>query len=138
MQYVVIPTRRSTAEAFQILFSHALGDAGSPYLVGKIADWLKPMIPSENGTTTLILDASNHTIDPYVEFKSLQYSLYSTVVIQILGGIFFLITALYIINDKRNCDGIIAQSSGESIGANMGGGDGDRVDTVNNDNQPST
>ncbi|PSN36607.1 Protein spinster [Blattella germanica] len=32
--YVVIPTRRSTAEAFQILISHAFGDAGSPYLVG--------------------------------------------------------------------------------------------------------
>lgn len=34
--YTVIPTRRSTAEAFQILFSHALGDAGSPYLVGQV------------------------------------------------------------------------------------------------------
>ncbi|XP_046650623.1 LOW QUALITY PROTEIN: protein spinster-like [Daphnia pulicaria] len=31
--YTVILTRRSTAEAFQILFSHALGDAGSPYLI---------------------------------------------------------------------------------------------------------
>jgi hypothetical protein len=36
LQYVVVPTRRSTAEAFQILFSHALGDAGSPYLVGQV------------------------------------------------------------------------------------------------------
>lgn len=36
-QYVVIPTRRSTAEAFQILISHALGDAGSPYLVGVVS-----------------------------------------------------------------------------------------------------
>uniref|UniRef100_A0A8I5N5Q0 Protein spinster homolog 1 n=1 Tax=Papio anubis TaxID=9555 RepID=A0A8I5N5Q0_PAPAN len=32
--YVVIPTRRSTAEAFQIVLSHLLGDAGSPYLIG--------------------------------------------------------------------------------------------------------
>jgi len=30
----VIPTRRSTAEAVQILLSHLLGDAGSPFLVG--------------------------------------------------------------------------------------------------------
>jgi hypothetical protein len=36
-QYVVVPTRRSTAEAFQILISHALGDAGSPYLVGVVS-----------------------------------------------------------------------------------------------------
>jgi hypothetical protein len=35
-QYKVIPTRRSTAEAFQILFSHALGDAGSSYLIGQV------------------------------------------------------------------------------------------------------
>lgn len=35
-QYVVIPTRRSTAEAFQILVAHALGDAGSPFLIGVV------------------------------------------------------------------------------------------------------
>uniref|UniRef100_A0A673V595 Protein spinster homolog 1 n=1 Tax=Suricata suricatta TaxID=37032 RepID=A0A673V595_SURSU len=34
--YVVIPTRRSTAEAFQIVLSHLLGDAGSPYLIGLV------------------------------------------------------------------------------------------------------
>lgn len=40
--YVVIPTRRSTAEAFQIVLSHLLGDAGSPYLIGLVstAPWL--------------------------------------------------------------------------------------------------
>ncbi|XP_066031068.1 protein spinster homolog 1 isoform X2 [Chamaea fasciata] len=32
--YVVPPSRRSTAEALQIVASHLLGDAGSPYLVG--------------------------------------------------------------------------------------------------------
>ena len=32
----MIPTRRSSAEAVQILLSHALGDAGSPYLVGLV------------------------------------------------------------------------------------------------------
>ena len=34
--YVVVPTCRSTAEAVQILFSHAFGDAGSPYLIGLV------------------------------------------------------------------------------------------------------
>ena len=37
LQYIVVPTRRSTAEAIQILVSHALGDAGSPYLVGAVS-----------------------------------------------------------------------------------------------------
>lgn len=36
-QYVVVPTRRSTAEAFQIVISHLLGDAGSPYLIGVVS-----------------------------------------------------------------------------------------------------
>ena len=36
--YIVIPTRRSTAEAFQILVSHLFGDAGSPTLIGVISD----------------------------------------------------------------------------------------------------
>jgi hypothetical protein len=35
-QYVVIPIRRSTAEVFYVLISHALGDAGSPYIVGLV------------------------------------------------------------------------------------------------------
>lgn len=36
LQYVVVPTRRATAEALQISFAHLLGDAGSPYLIGVV------------------------------------------------------------------------------------------------------
>ncbi|KAK3852592.1 hypothetical protein Pcinc_040831, partial [Petrolisthes cinctipes] len=50
--YITIPTRRSSAEAFQILFAHALGDAGSPYLIGVVADAFKPYIVPPNMTTT--------------------------------------------------------------------------------------
>jgi len=39
--YVVSPACRGTAEAVQILTSHAFGDAGSPYLIGVVADGLK-------------------------------------------------------------------------------------------------
>ena len=35
--YIVSPTCRSTAEAIQILASHAFGDAGSPYLIGLVS-----------------------------------------------------------------------------------------------------
>lgn len=48
-QYVVIPTRRSTAEAVQILVSHALGDAGSPYLIGVVCTVLY-QVCSHDGT----------------------------------------------------------------------------------------
>uniref|UniRef100_A0A672L8S8 SPNS lysolipid transporter 2, sphingosine-1-phosphate n=1 Tax=Sinocyclocheilus grahami TaxID=75366 RepID=A0A672L8S8_SINGR len=34
LMFVVIPTRRATAVAFQGFTSHLLGDAGSPYLIG--------------------------------------------------------------------------------------------------------
>ena len=36
--YVVAPACRGTAEAVQILTSHAFGDAGSPYLIGLVSD----------------------------------------------------------------------------------------------------
>uniref|UniRef100_A0A8U8AXY9 Protein spinster homolog 1 n=1 Tax=Geospiza parvula TaxID=87175 RepID=A0A8U8AXY9_GEOPR len=42
--YVVPPGRRSTAEALQIVASHLLGDAGSPYLVGLPRSW-PPVTP---------------------------------------------------------------------------------------------
>ena len=35
--YIVSPTCRSSAEAIQILASHAFGDAGSPYLIGLVS-----------------------------------------------------------------------------------------------------
>uniref|UniRef100_A0A8C6Q3S7 SPNS lysolipid transporter 3, sphingosine-1-phosphate (putative) n=1 Tax=Nothobranchius furzeri TaxID=105023 RepID=A0A8C6Q3S7_NOTFU len=34
--YVVVPTRRATAEALQITVGHLFGDAGSPYLLGVV------------------------------------------------------------------------------------------------------
>uniref|UniRef100_A0A3Q4GZM9 SPNS lysolipid transporter 2, sphingosine-1-phosphate n=1 Tax=Neolamprologus brichardi TaxID=32507 RepID=A0A3Q4GZM9_NEOBR len=41
LMFVVIPTRRATAVAFQSFTSHLLGDAGSPYLIGLISDALQ-------------------------------------------------------------------------------------------------
>ena len=36
-QYTVVPTRRATAEAIQILTQHLLGDAFSPLIVGAVS-----------------------------------------------------------------------------------------------------
>ena len=46
--------------------------------------------------------------DPYVEFKSLQYSLFITSFVEVIGGLFFLMTAWYIISDKMKADKAIA------------------------------
>uniref|UniRef100_A0A8C7QQT7 Protein spinster homolog 1 n=1 Tax=Oncorhynchus mykiss TaxID=8022 RepID=A0A8C7QQT7_ONCMY len=81
--YVVVPTRRSTAEAFQIVLSHLLGDAGSPYLIGVVSDSLKQT-------------------DSYLwQFRSLQLSLLTCSFVAVGGGAFFLATALFIEKDRQ-------------------------------------
>ncbi|GAB6030025.1 hypothetical protein CHUAL_005712 [Chamberlinius hualienensis] len=86
--YVVIPTRRSSAEAFQILLSHALGDAGSPYIIGAVSDAI----------------ADGKTFSPLVKYHSLEYALFITCFVNVLGGLCFLITALYVVKDKAAAD----------------------------------
>ncbi|XP_038565266.1 protein spinster homolog 3 isoform X2 [Micropterus salmoides] len=83
--YVVIPTRRSTAEALQITFGHLLGDAGSPYLVGAISDAIHKSKPET----------------PDWSFHSLKYSLMVCPVVGIVGGLFFLMAALYVTEDRK-------------------------------------
>ncbi|XP_052799729.1 protein spinster homolog 1-like isoform X2 [Mya arenaria] len=89
--YVVIPTRRSTAEAVQILMSHLLGDAGSPYLIGVMADGLSK-------------GYKGNPSSPAIQFVALQQSLYLTTFICVIGGGFFLACALFIVQDKKKAE----------------------------------
>ncbi|KAG7505859.1 spinster-like 1 [Solea senegalensis] len=80
--YVVVPTRRSTAEALQIVISHLFGDAGSPYLIGVVSDSLRRS-------------------DSFLwQFRSLQLSLLLCTFVSVVGGAFFLATALFIERDR--------------------------------------
>ncbi|MGH0170411.1 UNVERIFIED_CONTAM: hypothetical protein FKN15_071189 [Acipenser sinensis] len=93
--YVVIPTRRSTAEALQITVCHLLGDAGSPYLIGTISDSLRSSYP-----------------DSYLwKFRSLEYSFLLCPFVGILGGLFFLLTTLYVEKDRKTAREIAAGNS---------------------------
>ncbi|CAI5676544.1 protein spinster homolog 1 [Oreochromis niloticus] len=84
--YVVVPTRRSTAEALQIVVSHLLGDAGSPYLIGVISDSLRKN-------------------DSFLwQFRSLQYSMLLCAFVAVVGGAFFLATAVYIERDRERAE----------------------------------
>ncbi|XP_067294888.1 protein spinster homolog 3 isoform X1 [Pseudorasbora parva] len=83
--YVVVPTRRATAEALQIMVCHLLGDAGSPYLIGAISDALKNIKP----------DSASWN------FHRLEYSILLCPFIGVLGGLFFLMTSLYIKEDRK-------------------------------------
>lgn len=89
--YVVAPTRRSTAEALQILISHAFGDACSPYIVGLVSEFFKKVLKDTDSS-------------PVVLFKSLQYSLFSTSFIEVIGALFFFLTAIYVVRDKRKVE----------------------------------
>ncbi|XP_063396291.1 protein spinster homolog 1-like isoform X1 [Mytilus trossulus] len=91
--YCVIPTRRSAAEAVQILMSHALGDAGSPYLIGLISDALAKKYRDPPKT-------------PSVQFATLQSALYMTPFVCVVGGGFFLATALFIVKDRKEAEKI--------------------------------
>ncbi|XP_056313913.1 protein spinster homolog 3 isoform X1 [Danio aesculapii] len=83
--YVVVPNRRATAEALQIMVCHLLGDAGSPYLIGAISDSL----------------SKYNTTDPSWDFRRLEYSVLLCPFIGVLGGLFFLMTSLYIKEDRK-------------------------------------
>ncbi|KAM7387647.1 hypothetical protein PAMA_009996 [Pampus argenteus] len=87
--YVVVPTRRSTAEALQIVISHLLGDAGSPYLIGVVSDSLRKT-------------------DSFLwQFRSLQLSLLLCSFVAVVGGAFFLATALFIEEDRHRAENFI-------------------------------
>uniref|UniRef100_A0A8D0B9Q1 Protein spinster homolog 1 n=1 Tax=Salvator merianae TaxID=96440 RepID=A0A8D0B9Q1_SALMN len=86
--YVVIPTRRSTAEAFQILMSHLLGDAGSPYLIGVISDRIQ----------------RGHSQSYLSHFRSLEYALMICAFVGVIGGGFFLATACFIQADRKRTE----------------------------------
>ena len=58
--YIVPPNIRSTAEALQILASHAFGDAGSPYLIGLVSCRVFPSCPSMSSCHVYFPDLRQH------------------------------------------------------------------------------
>uniref|UniRef100_A0A6M2E1V1 Putative sugar transporter/spinster transmembrane protein n=1 Tax=Xenopsylla cheopis TaxID=163159 RepID=A0A6M2E1V1_XENCH len=123
--YVVIPTRRSTAEAFQILISHTFGDAGSPYLIGVISEALKAVLSPTGVAVTasaLFLNSQSEPVDKVdiveqynnyntsdtnvdtLQYRAMQYALFTTSFVEVLGGLFFLITAVYITRDRSKAE----------------------------------
>lgn len=142
--YIVTPTCRSTAEAIQILASHAFGDAGSPYLIGLVSDGLFKFLKTSgkvcvaaaatNVTRSLEAETDSLQIAEYslgqeedleaecteeivFKFQSLQYSLFTNFGVEIIGGILFFITAIYIVRDKLACENSSAEMKKKCQGA---------------------
>ena len=78
--YVIAPEQRSTASAINILATHLLGDAFSPYLAGALSDSLH-----KGGMPT---------------GQALMYALFTSAVAALLGGIFFLRCSKFVAADK--------------------------------------
>lgn len=55
------------------------------------------------GSTVAALSSDTEP-SPEVQFHSLQYALFTTNFVEVLGGLFFLFTALYIVRDKENAE----------------------------------
>jgi len=87
LMYIIIPTRRSTASAIQIFVMHLLGDATSPYIVGLISNYYQK---------------ESHDIN--IRWSSLRNGLLLTPIVGALGGLAFLIAALFIVQDRRRAD----------------------------------
>ncbi|XP_010004366.1 PREDICTED: protein spinster homolog 3 [Chaetura pelagica] len=86
--YVVTPRRQSTAIALQILVSHLLGDAGSPYLIGTISH----AIQAKNADSL------------QWSFWSMQYSFILCAFVGVFGAGFFLLTSFYIEEDRKEAE----------------------------------
>jgi len=82
--YVIPANRRSFAQSIQILFAHLLGDAFSPFFVGALSDAFQwdPSVVDSN-------------------YYSLQYALFTTSAILVLGGLMFLYSSSFVIADKN-------------------------------------
>lgn len=130
----MVPTRRGSAEAIQILISHLFGDAGSPYLIGivsaskliqssvylmrvfclKVSDSLKETtVTVEEYCPTLELHelkAENATAlcEHTRDFYSMQYSLVVNILIVFLGALCFFLNAIWIIKDKERVEQLVA------------------------------
>ncbi|GMT11197.1 hypothetical protein PFISCL1PPCAC_2494 [Pristionchus fissidentatus] len=84
---VVVPGRRSTANAIQILTSHLLGDGSGPYIIGAISDAIRVNLPDPDS--------------PNAHWTSLADSFYIPNAILIPGIILYVVSALTYMRDRR-------------------------------------
>lgn len=92
--YIVQPNKRSIASALHMLIIHLFGDAGSPFFIGHVSDYLR-----ENQPDTFM-----------TRFTSLQTALYSGPLFIGLAFFGYLIASIYVEEDKKKVDDYIKKS----------------------------
>ena len=102
--YVIPSYYRSSASAFQITISHLLGDAGSPYLIGLLADYYAE-IHKNVGCNYFFPELSSCSFDlteNIIKYKSIQYGLYCALTINFIGSLLFYASAYFIDKNANN------------------------------------
>lgn len=113
--YVIHPTKRSIASAFNILICHLFGDAFSPYVIGAISDALRSGKPDTF----------------YNRYTSLQTALYAGPVFAMLSFAGYLFAALYVEEDKKKVELIIKKSQKNLSDPILSPGTNDLTSTAN-------
>ncbi|CAJ0588779.1 unnamed protein product [Cylicocyclus nassatus] len=98
MMDIIIPPRRNTAIAWQMMISHAFGDASGPYIIGEISDAVR-------GDDT----------SPGANFKSLVASFHLPNLLLLLSAILFFCSAYTFVNDNKKFKKIMASMDGIPI-----------------------
>lgn len=65
-------------------------------------------IATNANSSSTVLRLADFTDSNETKFKALQYSLFTTSFVEVLGGLFFLITAAYILRDKARAEKAVA------------------------------
>ena len=116
--YVVPASIRSTATGVQTAIAHGFGDAGSPYVVGLIADMLRKNFKTGNTTSSHVnteLTCSEDVDEAIAEFSSIQGALWITVVMTFLSALIFMFITKFVVADRKKAsanDMVEANSSG--------------------------
>ena len=92
--YVIQPKVRSTSTGIEMLVGHGFGDAVSPYIVGAIAEYMK----------TYYQESGIYQTKEERDYYAMKDALWITVVALFISGIFFLISAKFVVSDRRNAE----------------------------------
>ncbi|CAD5223590.1 unnamed protein product [Bursaphelenchus okinawaensis] len=96
LMYIVPPSKRGAANAFQVFIGHALGDASGPYIIGIVSDWVRSGDDSPAG-----------------KFHSLIISFYIPNVLLVISAVAFFVSALTLNGDLNRLQDKNAKASAQ-------------------------
>ena len=121
LRYVITPDRRSSAEAIHLMLTHALGEAGAPFLVGFIIDAMKSqvnLIYLEFRIIDYSYCSSNQVKESHpgyctdmINYIAVQRSLFVPFSLLLLGGLLFLLATKWVSRDKYAAEANLIQNT---------------------------